>query len=51
MQRPAKRWWLQSANTGLFVVYDEIRDVGSAGTGIPDRSPTVKYSRLVDFSR
>ncbi len=43
--------WLQSANTGLFVVYDEIRDVGSAGAGIPDRSLTVKYSRLIDLSR
>ncbi len=43
--------WLQSANTGLFVVYDEIRDVGSVGTGVPDRSLTVKYSRLIDLSR
>jgi hypothetical protein len=42
---------LQSANTGLFVVYDEVRDIGSAGTGIPDRSLIVKYSRLFDVLR
>ncbi len=42
---------LQSANTGLFVVYDEVRDIGSVGTGIPDRSLIVKYSRLFDVLR
>ena len=42
---------LQSANTGLFVVYDEARDLGSAGTGVPDRSLIVKYSRLFDVLR
>ncbi len=54
----ADRWatnlrfgWLQSANTGLFVVYNEIRDIGSVGTGIPDRSLIVKYSRLFDLLR
>ncbi len=43
--------WLKRANTGLHVVYDEIRDIGSVGTGIPDRSLIVKYSRLIDLLR
>ncbi len=43
--------WLQQANTGLFVVYDEVRDIGSTGIGIPGRSLIVKYSRLVDLLR
>jgi hypothetical protein len=43
--------WLQRANTGLHVVYDEIRDIGNLGTGIPDRSLIVKYSRLIDLLR
>jgi hypothetical protein len=41
--------WLQDANTGLFVVYNEVRDIGSLGTGIPDRQLIVKYSRLFDL--
>ena len=52
----ADRWatnlrfgWLESANTGLFVVYNEVRDIGAVGTGIPDRNLIVKYSRLFDL--
>ena len=36
--------WLQKANTGLFVVYNEIRD----DIGIDQRSFIVKYSYLFD---
>ncbi len=43
--------WLQRANSGLFVVYNEIQDVGSGGTGIADRELIVKYSRLIDLLR
>jgi hypothetical protein len=43
--------WLQRANTGLYVVYNEVRDIGMAGTGIPDRSLTLKYSRMFDLLR
>jgi hypothetical protein len=54
----ADRWatnlrfgWLQTANTGLFVVYNEVRDIGSVGSGIPDRNLIVKYSRLFNLLR
>ncbi len=54
----ASRWatnlrfgWLQSANTGLFVVYNEIREIGSLGAERPDRNLIVKYSRLFDLLR
>ncbi len=54
----ADRWatnlrfgWLQNANTGLFVVYNEVREIGSLGEGIPDRNLIVKYSRLFDLLR
>lgn len=43
--------WLQDANTGFFVVYNEVNDIGSAGTGVAGRSLIVKYSRLIDLSR
>ncbi len=43
--------WLQAANTGLYVVYNEIADIGAGGTGVPGRSLSVKYSRLFDLSR
>ena len=41
--------WLQAANTGLFVVYDEIREIGGLGGESPDRSLSVKFSRLFDL--
>jgi hypothetical protein len=40
--------WLATANTGLHVVYNDVRDIGGAGTGIPDRNLIVKYSYLFD---
>jgi hypothetical protein len=43
--------WLQRANAGFFVVYNEINDIGSAGTGIADRELIIKYSRLIDVWR
>jgi hypothetical protein len=41
--------WLQTANTGLFVVYNENRDPTSGGSGLRDRSFTIKYSRTFDL--
>jgi hypothetical protein len=41
--------WLQTANTGLFVVYNENRDPTRGGVGLRDRSFTVKYSRTFDL--
>jgi hypothetical protein len=43
--------WLQSANTGLFVVYNENRatDHDPLGLGVRDRSLTIKFSRLFDL--
>jgi hypothetical protein len=42
--------WLQTANTGLFVVYNETRDtVDGLGGAIRDRSLVVKFSRLLDL--
>jgi hypothetical protein len=41
--------WLQTANTGLFVVYNESRDPERGGIGLKDRSFTVKYSHTFDL--
>jgi hypothetical protein len=43
--------WLQAANTGLFVVYNENRDTARdpLGIGVRDRSFTVKYSHSFDL--
>jgi len=43
--------WLQTANTGLFVVYNENRatDHDPLGLGVRDCSLTIKYSRLFDL--
>jgi hypothetical protein len=41
--------WLQTANTGLFVVYNENRDPTGGGAGLRDRSFTIKYSRMFDL--
>jgi len=43
--------WLQRAGAGLYLVYNETRDIGSAGTSIPERSVIVKFSRLIDVFR
>jgi hypothetical protein len=41
--------WLQTANTGLFVVYNENRDPRRDGIGLRDRSVTVKYGHSFDL--
>jgi hypothetical protein len=43
--------WLQAANTGLFVVYNENRDTDRdpLGLGVRDRTFTVKYSHTFDL--
>ena len=41
--------WLQSANTGLFVVYNESRDSFTSRWPVQDRVVTVKFSRLFDL--
>ena len=40
--------WLQSANTGLFLVYNEVQDVFDGSLSINNRSFIVKYSYLLD---
>ncbi len=41
--------WLQGANTGLFVVYNEIDEFGRGRQFLrPDRSLIIKYSHLID---
>jgi len=40
--------WLQAANTGLFIVYNDTR--GEIGVDYPtDRALTIKFSRLIDL--
>ncbi|MGH9347383.1 MAG: DUF5916 domain-containing protein [Vicinamibacterales bacterium] len=41
--------WLQRANTGLFVVYNDTEDLGLAGRPLAGRSLIVKFSRLIDL--
>jgi hypothetical protein len=43
--------WLQDANAGFFVVYNEVEETGSAGLGRPERALIVKYSRIFDLLR
>lgn len=43
--------WLRSANTGLFLVYNEGRDTEGPGSRYRDRSLTLKWSQLVDLLR
>ncbi len=41
--------WLQTANTGFFVVYNENRDPTTGGVGLRDHSFTIKYSHMFDL--
>jgi hypothetical protein len=41
--------WLQTANTGLFVVYNENHDPDRDGAGLRGRSVTIKYSHSFDL--
>ncbi|MCG8607840.1 hydrolase, partial [bacterium] len=41
--------WLESANTGLFVVFNDVREVTSRAIDTQSRSFVVKYSRLFDL--
>ena len=43
--------WLTEANTGLFVVYNEVEEFGLGAFAEPDRSVTIKYSHLFDVFR
>ncbi|MEE8522358.1 MAG: hypothetical protein V3T72_00375, partial [Thermoanaerobaculia bacterium] len=43
--------FLQTANTGLFVVYNEQDSLETSGFGERERSFILKYSRLVDLLR
>jgi hypothetical protein len=40
--------WLQTANVGLFIVFNENREVGGLPIGPRDRSLVVKFSRMFD---
>jgi hypothetical protein len=41
--------WLQQANTGLFVVYNDRQDLGLGRNTVAGRTFVVKYSRLFDL--
>lgn len=41
--------WLNTASTGLYLVYNEIRDTGELSSGIPGRSIVLKYSHMFDL--
>ncbi len=41
--------WLNQANTGLFVVYNDTQGLADSTLMRPDRSLTIKFSRLVDL--
>jgi hypothetical protein len=44
--------WLRKANTGLFVVYNELDDFGDLDLlARPDRSLILKYSHLIEVFR
>ena len=43
--------WLQAANTGLFVVFNEVSETTDFFGGPQERSVTVKYSRLFNVLR
>ncbi|MFQ5568922.1 MAG: DUF5916 domain-containing protein [Rhodothermales bacterium] len=43
--------WLQTANTGLFIVFNQTNDLDGMFTGIQNRSITLKYSRLFNVLR
>ena len=45
--------WQQDANTGLFLVYADTRELGEYDfiTAIPGHSLTVKFSRIFDVLR
>ncbi len=43
--------WLGRANTGLFVVYNEVEEFGIGAFQEPNRSVVVKYSHLIDVFR
>jgi len=41
--------WLRTANTGLYVVYNELQEINGMATAIPNRSLTIKYSYLFEL--
>lgn len=43
--------WLQAANSGLFIVFNEISDIDGLFTDTQLRSVTLKYSRLFNVLR
>jgi len=41
--------WLRTANTGLFIVYNEVQGYGGFDGEQPNRSLILKYSHLFDL--
>jgi hypothetical protein len=41
--------WLQTANNGLFIVYNETSEIGGSDLTRDDRSWIAKYSRVFDL--
>lgn len=43
--------WLQTANTGLFVVFNDVREIDSRSIETQSRSLIIKYSQVFDLLR
>ena len=41
--------WLRTANTGLFIVYNSLRELGDLRTDLPDRRLIIKFNYLIDI--
>ncbi len=41
--------WLQTANTGLFIVYNDIREIDNRISSTQSRNLIIKYNRLFDL--
>ena len=41
--------WLRTANTGLFIVYNTVRELGDLRTDLPDRRLIIKFNYLIDL--
>jgi len=41
--------WLRTANSGLYIVYNELQEINGVATEIPNRSLTIKYSYLFEL--
>ena len=43
--------WIQTANTGLFLVYNEVSDYDNSDFSVQNRAFIIKYSQMIDVFR